>query len=323
MAAAPVPAPAVRSRWTGAGALGLLLVYALFAPMGLAALPLAALVVAGRHVDRGTVVLFAFAAGLGIWWLLTPGDLPDQTTRAAGLMATLAFVTASLLTRWTLVHRALVSTVLALAGVGILYSALGWTWSQLRWWAEFRTGASLRMALGVMNRLTRPRDAEPAGPGSQFLEQVEAALPATIRAAADFFPAMLSLQLLAGIVLAAVLLQWTSGRSVGRPPDRFVDFRFSEHLGWIAAVALLVLLLPATASLKLLAANVLVVMAVLYAVRGVAVTRARILAARGGCLVYLLAGAAVVFVLPVVVGGAIVLGVLDTRMDLRKRWESR
>ncbi|MBI2614929.1 MAG: DUF2232 domain-containing protein [Gemmatimonadetes bacterium] len=107
----------------------------------------------------------------------------------------------------------------------------------------------------------------------------------------------------------------------GVPPGRFREFRFSEHLGWVGAVALLVMLVPRLAAAKVAAINLLLVSGLLYAVRGAAVTAFGIALLGGaGCGTAALFGLLALFVLPAVVAGAIVLGVIDAGMDLRKRW---
>ncbi len=100
---------------------------------------------------------------------------------------------------------------------------------------------------------------------------------------------------------------------------RFRDFRFTEHFGWVPVLALAVVLAPGAP--RLMAANVLVVGGVLYALRGAAVAWFGIrLAGKPGFLTTVLIAFSIVFMLPVVLIGAILLGVADTGLDLRRRW---
>ena len=139
---------------------------------------------------------------------------------------------------------------------------------------------------------------------------------------ADLFPAALAVQLIAGFALATLLYGRMSGPT-GRPLGRFRDFRFTEHLGWAAVVALAIVLLTRLATMKLLAANVLIVTGVLYALRGAAVVWfAWAMAGGPGLLSIAMIIFSIVFLLPVVLAGTILLGVVDTGLDLRQRWST-
>jgi len=74
------------------------------------------------------------------------------------------------------------------------------------------------------------------------------------------------------------------------------------------------------AALKAIATNLLVVSAVLYAVRGMAVFVFFLEVVGGGFLLSLLIAIIIFVMLPVVVGGAELVGVLDTGLDFRRRW---
>ena len=118
------------------------------------------------------------------------------------------------------------------------------------------------------------------------------------------------------LALAAVLVRRVAGHAVGRPIGRLADFRFSEHLGWLLALALGMVLLPQLAALRPLGLNVLVVMGTLYALRGLAVIAFGIHLLRGGCALYVAAALALFFLMP----GVVLLGVVDAGLDLRRRW---
>jgi uncharacterized protein YybS (DUF2232 family) len=145
-----------------------------------------------------------------------------------------------------------------------------------------------------------------------------------VRVLADQYAATLVIQLLAGLSLTAAIYHRVHRQPRGAPPGRFRDFRFSEHLGWVGAVSLLVVLIPRLAAAKGAALNLLVVTGLLYALRGMAVAAFGITLLGGaGCGTVALFVLLMLFVLPAVVAGAIVLGVVDAGMDLRKRWRSR
>jgi uncharacterized protein YybS (DUF2232 family) len=123
-----------------------------------------------------------------------------------------------------------------------------------------------------------------------------------------------------GLVLATALYR-RFAPAANVKMGRFRDLRFSEHLGWVAVVALAIVLATRAATVKLLAANVLVVSGLLYALRGAAVTWYGLTLSGGpGFLTTGLIAFSVVFMLPVVLIGTILVGVVDAGLDLRRRW---
>jgi uncharacterized protein YybS (DUF2232 family) len=95
-------------------------------------------------------------------------------------------------------------------------------------------------------------------------------------------------------------------------------------LGWAAAIPLIVVLVPWLTAAKAAAANFLLVAAALYAFRGLAVGAFVLqLLGAGGVVVWLVTALVLFFLLPVLVGGAIVLGVVDSGLDLRRRMQPR
>jgi hypothetical protein len=136
-----------------------------------------------------------------------------------------------------------------------------------------------------------------------------------VRTSADLFPAVLALQLLVCLALAVVVVTRLGRVRFGRPFGPLAEFRFSEHLGWLLAVAIVLLIVPGLSLARPLAVNLLVVMAALYAVRGMAVVLSGLKAVRAGPILYGVAAMAVFFVLP----GTVLLGVLDAGLNLRRR----
>lgn len=306
--------PLQRRQSEGIGAAAVTtLAFALFAPIGLVALPFAALTVVSRTRRRRAIWIGAFAAAVAALWLAAPGSLATQTIRAAAVLGTAVFAAAALTTGWSTTHRALVAGATAVAGVIALFGAYGWSWDRLHWWVEREQSFAMRAAMGVL--FAGAGDASRSG----MLAQLEAAVGSVVRLAADYFPATVVLEMLVGFWLASILHARLTGDDSLPKPGRFRDFRFSEHLGWAAAIPLLVVLVPRFAAARLAAANVLVVMGALYATRGLAVTAVGLGAVGEGWMLYLLGALAIIFMLPVV-GGAMILGVLDTGLDFRRRW---
>jgi hypothetical protein len=282
---------------------------ALAAPLALVALPVAALLVAARPRRPLARIIAVLASLLAVLWLTGAGDLPDQVVRTAAVLTTAAFVVATVRTEWTVTHRALLAVGVAAAGIALGFVVFGWSWDRLHWWVAFRTGPALRLLLTVMT-VTAP------GTTSVDLERpdFDATLDSLVRASADVFPATLALQLVVCLVLAAAIAPRLAGAPIGRPLGRLVDFRFSEHLGWLLVAGVLLVLVPQVGG-RSLGLNLLVVMGALYGFRGFAVLMAGVRAIGGGPILYAAAIVAVFLLAP----GLVLLGVLDTGLNLRRR----
>jgi hypothetical protein len=282
---------------------------ALATPVALVALPVAALLAAAGTWSRRAILLGVPAGALALWWLLQPGDLPDQVMRSGLVFTATAFAVASRRTNLTFTHRALLAVALAALCVAAGFVLFGWSWQRLHWWVGFRTGAVLRLVLSAARVASEP--------GAVDLDRpdFDEVLHDLVQTTADLFPAALALQLLVSLVLAAFVVTRLGAVRIGRPLGALMDFRFSEHLGWLLAGSLVLLILPGLDAVRPVAVNLLVVMAVLYGVRGVAVVLSGLKAVRAGPILYGLAALAVFFVLP----GTVILGVLDAGLNLRRR----
>ena len=304
----------------GGGRLGLLLllgagiVFAISAPIGLLTVPLAGLVLVTRFRRPGAVVTASLFTGISLWWLAQIGDPPDQVIRAAAVMGSAAFVVTFLSTSWSLTHRSLAAIGVAAGGTGALLAAARTSWPEIHWWVESRVEFGTQLMLARLS-------GDQAGAGDDALVvQLEAWFDSVIPLMADFFPATVAVQMLAGLALATALYR-RFAPAAEVTWGKFRDFRFSEHLGWIAVVALAIVLLTKAATLKVLAANVLVVAGLLYTLRGAAVAWFGLTLTGGpGFLTTGLIAFSVMFMLPVVLIGAIFIGVVDAGLDLRRRW---
>jgi hypothetical protein len=292
--------------------------FAFLAPVALIALPVAALIVASRPKRLREWIIAGAAAGMGLAWLLIPGELPDQLLRAATVLGTAVFVALTIRTHLSFIHRALASvaaTTMALAG---LVPLAGTSWGGIRWWVEHQTGLSARALVGTLWSVgSENQDAYPT------LVRLQQGFEQVVALIAELYPALLVLQLTAGLGLATAIVHRVSASPVGRPIGRFRDFRFSEHLGWAAAIPLVALIIPTLVAAKTAAANLLFVMGTLFALRGAAVAAFGFgVVGIGGAFTWALIAVAVFFLLPVAIGGVIVLGVIDAGLDLRRRWRS-
>lgn len=310
--------PSGQSRPRGLGRLALAsFAFAAFAPAGLCLVPLAALLLASRPRARVDVAAAAVATGLALAWLVPTGPPPDQLARAVAVIGGATFTLATLYSRSTVTHRALLAVITTAVALALLFPVLGWSWGDIRWWVEHGTGFAVRVALGTLAQSQRAG----AGLGGTTLEELERWSESGVAFLAEQFAAVLAIQLLAGMGLAAAIYYRISHQPAGSPPGRFRDFRFSEHLGWVGAVALVVVLVPRLAAAKVAAINLLLVAGLLYALRGVAVTAFGLALVGGaGFGAAALFGLLALFILPAAMAGAIVLGVLDAGLDLRRRW---
>lgn len=292
-------------------------VYAFFAPVGMVAVPLAALLLLSRPASRNELFTLLAAVGFGVWWLLQPGTIADQVVRAGTLVAATAFALTTRYTRGTVTHRVLLAVMAAACSLALWFLVRGWSWSAVSWWVERRASFGTRLMMGrAWSAEGRPSSAS----GSQVAGDLERWMEEGVRILAENYGAILAVQLMVGLVLALVLYRRLSRSPWGVPPGRFVDFSFSEHLGWVGVAALIAALVPKFAAAKVAAMNLLVVTGALYALRGVAVTAFGLGVIGGmGTWSLVILGLAVLFLLPLVAAGAIVLGVIDASFDLRRR----
>jgi len=288
--------------------------FALFAPLPLLAFPLAALLMATPSRTRAELIIGVLAAATSVAWLLLPGPLPEQLVRAALVLTTVAFVGMTLVTRLSFTHRSLFALTVAAAGIALLFALFGWSWDEVTWWVRSRTSYATRLAVSGLRVAARTENS--ALLGTEF----DAWVATSSEIASSFFPALVALELVLGMALATSLYHRVSRTPRGARLGRLSEFRFSEHLGWAAVIPLVIVLLPRLAAFKVAASNLLLVTGALYALRGLAVAVAGAAFAGSGPLTAVFAVVAGFFLLPVVLGGAVLLGVLDAGVDLRRRW---
>jgi hypothetical protein len=132
------------------------------------------------------------------------------------------------------------------------------------------------------------------------------------------FPALLGLSSLSGLAVAWwAYVRLSSGSGLGLGPLR--DFRFNDHLVWLLLIGLALLVFGAGEGWTSGGGNAVVFMGGLYAMRGAAV----LLFLNGGVtgLGFLFFLVGTLFLWPVLIPGALLLGVGDTWLDLRSRGE--
>lgn len=307
----------VRGRWSTALALGgaVLLLYVLDA-FPLIALPLAVLLIALPPWRPATLL---FASVVLLWALVVvPGvGAYGLITRGWALLVAGLFVGALLLwPRWSFLHRALaaVAAAMALAGAGL---AITGSWSVV----DGLIADFFRSALLVMvERLNAPAPDSPVLGWLQASAASPAGLERLLALRSGVFPALLALQSVAALGVG----WWAFVRMGGvREGERQTlrplrDFRFHDQLIWLVIAGLVLLLLPLGPAANRVAANLLVFMGALYALRGVAVFV--FLAGRAPSRLSVFFGAlAALFLSHLVLTAAVLVGLGDTWLDVRRR----
>jgi hypothetical protein len=137
------------------------------------------------------------------------------------------------------------------------------------------------------------------------------------RTVGSLYPGLLALASLGGIRLAWSWHHRIARRPLGPAPTPFTAFGFSDQLVWGWVVGLGLYLLPLPEVWTFVGTNLLLVWAVLYATRGLAVFSAGSGRVPGPVMATLTIVA--MLLLPFVVGGLTLLGLADTWLDFRRR----
>lgn len=148
------------------------------------------------------------------------------------------------------------------------------------------------------------------GPEADEVMRRAAELPA------ELFPALLAVGSLAA--LAVGWWGYVRFTGEGRPLGRLSEFRFPDPLIWVLIAGLLVVVTADGWAVRL-GANVLFVMAALYALRGLGVMAA-LIGGRGPALA--LVALVGLLLWPIMMTGTLVVGVVDTWLDLRAAWRA-
>jgi hypothetical protein len=278
--------------------------YVLLAPPVFVFGPLAGLLLVSRP---GTMREWAYLLVAGAWsllWLQEVGGLGAQVTRAGAVLLIGSFLALTLWQPSNGVGRALAATAGAGAALLVWMRGLGIGWTQLV--------SGVDHDLSVYQTSIRDQWRS-AGAPQELIDQSVALM----HSASQLYPGLLAIAGIAGLRLAWAWYHRLATRPLGTPPAPFRTFVFSDQLvwGWVAAAGLV--LMPVPEPWRLLGANLLLVLGVLYAARGLAVivAQSRGIAGPVGAVLILVA----VLVLPFVVGGLTLLGLADTWLDFRRR----
>ena len=243
-------------------------------------------------------ISFMGEGGGTVWWF----------GRGWALMLSAWFVVVvSLLPHLRLTSRLLAAVGGAAASAALLFwiNRGGWRTVDFTISQELRNGAADIRAFWGRRMADQP-----------WVAEMSVALDRFADWQANAYPAMIAVASLAGLALAWWLWRRLATRDP-RPIGRLRDFRFSDHLVWIAVAGILLLVLPFGAALTRTGANLVAFMAALYAVRGFAVMVS--LYGVPGLLGSVLAAVVFLLLYPVVMVTTLMVGLTDTWLDLRTR----
>lgn len=295
--------------------------FVLVAPVGLFVVPLAALLLTSPDRSPGLVLASSFCGGIGLWWLWTIGDPGDQFVRAACVVGTASFLLLTRTTRLSVIHRALLAIGAAAVGSIGAVALLGHSWPEIVWWTERR--AAIAQAYVMQFWLASQGGSAQFFGGDEAAMQMEGMIRSMPTLLTNLFPALLAIQMLAGFGLSTFLIARMRVRVPGVPIGEFTRFRFTEHLGWLVVGALIVALLANSTTLRVPAVNILLLASVLYAYRGAAIVSfAWQRRKRASRLLAFMAVVAFFLLWRITIPAIMVLGLVDTGLDLRKRMHS-
>lgn len=303
----PSPAPEkARRGWPRAAALfAVTLVTSVAQPSVLMAVPYLALALV-LGVRRPRVLLVAMLAAV-VAFVGVPQDGGWYIERGWVLLVAGWFAALTLRRpRSAFSHRAMG----AVAGAGAVAAAVlagrSGAWGALEWVVQDRMTQGVATALDAVRLMRGGQGLSPA---------LVTAVYGAVERQIQVFPAVLGLASMAALGVA-----WWSYVRLSADNDQAVgplkDFRFNDHLVWVFIGGLLMLVLR-WGGVARVGANAVVFMGALYAVRGAAV----MLFLSGGLSLfgYVLLVVGVVLVPPLVLTGAMVVGISDTWLDVRKR----
>jgi hypothetical protein len=266
------------------------------------------------HSGREWLWLAASTVLAIVWSVSGVGNLASGVAAAVGVMAAGTFVVLGLGTSWSLFRRAMTAGCASLGVAAAWTSVLGQSWASVQ--SSFAHG--LRQVFNQQADALASRGVE-AGAVTQLRAMGESTAQL-----APYFAAFLLLAALAGLALAARWHTRLSGRSLGTAAAPFRSLRFSDQAIWLLVLGLALWLAPLQGgyllglSLRIWAANLAVVMAACYALRGLAVYRSAAVHVPYGVNVALAIVSALF--LPIASTGLALLGLSDSWIDFRRRF---
>ena len=294
-----------KSDWLRAGVLCILLVLltSTARPSVLVAVPFLLLV--GTNALRGYAILGATLIAI-IIVMVGPYDGMWYLERGWALLLGGCFVGLSIVRpKMKISDRALEAVFGALVLAAILMTLMSGAWNIVDWVISDRVRATVAQVIAL-------------GGSEGLAPALITALYQTADAQILIFPALTALASMSALLLSWWLFIFFSGRSE-EALGSVKNFRFNDHLIWMLVVGLFLLFTRWSEPLQRLGSNAVVFIGALCAVRGAAV----IVFITGGFSVlgYAMTLLGLVIVPPIVLGGAVLIGIADIYLDFRKRSE--
>ena len=293
-----------KSDWLRAGVLCILVLLTSTArPSVLVAVPFLLLVV--TNTLRGYAILGATLVAI-IIVMVGPYDGMWYLERGWALLLGGCFVGLSIARpKMKISDRALEAVFGALVLAAILMTLMSGAWNIVDWVISDRVRATVAQVIAL-------------GGSEGLAPALITALYQTADAQILIFPALTALASMSALLLSWWLFIFFSGRSE-EALGSVKNFRFNDHLIWMLVVGLFLLFTRWNEPLQRLGSNAVVFIGALCAVRGAAV----IVFITGGFSVlgYAMTFLGLVIVPPIVLGGAVLIGIADIYLDFRKRSE--
>lgn len=295
-----------RRAWAFLRASGIAVAVATLSPVNalvLVCVPVAVLLLAFHGRSLLAVGLAALLLAFCFGGTASAGPL-WYAERAWALLLAGGFVLATLLlpARGVLT-RSFAALGVAYGAVGVLAFTRPTVLAEVDWWIESRLTSAAHVAYEWL--------------GTAALDGVGQTIRDVVRVQASLYPALLGLASLGALALGWYVI--TRLRGVTDTPGPLREFRFSDQLVWVLIGGLVVFLLPMGDLAQRVGGNLMAFMGGLYLLRGVAVLLwlgAALLTSGWAAVLW---GVAAVLLYPVVVGAALILGLGDTWLDLRRR----
>ena len=293
-----------KSDWLRAGVLCILVLLTSTArPSVLVAVPFLLLV--GTNTLRGYAILGATLIAI-IIVMVGPYDGMWYLERGWALLLGGCFVGLSIARpKMKISDRALEAVFGALVLAAILMTLMSGAWNIVDWVISDRVRATVAQVIAL-------------GGSEGLAPALITALYQTADAQILIFPALTALASMSALLFSWWLFIFFSGRSE-EAFGSVKNFRFNDHLIWMLVVGLFLLFTRWSEPLQRLGSNAVVFIGALCAVRGAAV----IVFITGGFSVlgYAMTLLGLVIVTPIVLGGAVLIGIADIYLDFRKRSE--
>ena len=301
-----------KSDWLRAGVLCILVLLTSTAarPSVLVAVPFLLLVV--TNTLRGYAILGATLVAI-IIVMVGPYDGMWYLERGWALLLGGCFVGLSIVRpKMKISDRALEAVFGALVLVAILVTLMSGAWNIVDWVISDRVRATVAQVVALVSALLLSWGSEGLAPAliTAFYQTADAQIL--------IFPALTALASMSALLLSWWLFIFFSGRSE-EALGSVKNFRFNDHLIWMLVVGLFLLFTRWSEPLQRLGSNAVVFIGALCAVRGAAV----IVFITGGFSVlgYAMTLLGLFIVPPIVLGGAVLIGIADIYLDFRKRSE--